>query len=208
MVKITYFNEEANHYLKDQSSEMKALIELTGPIETFHIKDPFIALISQIVYQSISLKAADTIWARFKDNIKPLTASGILEHSFEEIKGIGLSGPKTQYIINVCNAYLYNEINTNFDGLSDEEIIKEVTKIKGIGEWTAQMLLIFCLNRPDVMAYKDFAIRKGLEWLYDIDHKLTKKEFEYYKNLFSPYGTTASLYLWQIHYIVNQSKSK
>jgi 3-methyladenine DNA glycosylase/8-oxoguanine DNA glycosylase len=206
LIKINYFNKEANAYLKEQSSEMKALIELTGPIETFHIEDPFIALISQIVYQSISLKAADTIWARFTETIYPLTPAGILSYSFEDIKTIGLSGPKTAYIFNVANAYFNQEINTNFNGLTDIEIIKEVTKIKGIGEWTAQMLLIFCLDRPNVMAYKDFAIRKGLEWLYDIDHSLTKKEFNYYKTLFSPYGTTASLYLWEIHAKTKQQK--
>ncbi len=61
------------------------------------------------------------------------------------------------------------------------------------------MLLIFTLARPNVMSYGDLAIRKGLEWLYDIDHKITKEEFSYYKELYSPYATTASMYLWEIN---------
>lgn len=208
MKNTIYFNQEANDYLSNQSSEMKALIDLTGEIETFHINDPFIALISQIIYQVISTKAGDTIWARFKEQITPLTPLGILSYPIEDIRSVGLSITKAQYIINVATAFNNNEINTNFDSLTDKEIIKEVTKIKGIGEWTAQMLLIFCLDRPNVMSYKDYGIRKGLEWLYDIDHKITKKEFDYYKKLFSPFNTTASHYLWQVHYIVNQTKEK
>jgi len=89
-------------------------------------------------------------------------------------------------------------INTNFDQMTDEEVTKEVTKIKGIGKWTAQMFLIFSLLRPNIISYGDIAIRKGIEWLYDLDHKITEKEFEYYENLFSPYNTTASHYLWEI----------
>lgn len=199
MKKILYFNEEANQYLSEQSSEMKALIDLTGPIHTFSIENPFIALISQIIYQSISTKAGDTIWARFQQMISPLTPEGILEHSFEEIKEVGLSRPKTSYIINVANAFMYHEIHLDFETQTDEELIKELTKIKGIGEWTAQMLLIFCLNRPNVLPYKDFGVRKGIEWLYDIDHPLTKEEYRYFQQLFSPYNTTAAHYLWEVY---------
>lgn len=194
-----YFNVEANDYLSSRSSEMKALIDLTGEIKIFHFSDPFIALISQIVYQSISTKAANTIWNRFKAKFSKITPEILLEVSFDEIKEIGLSKTKTQYIINVSNAFFYNEINTDFDALTDSEIIEELTKIKGIGEWTAQMFLIFCLERENVISFKDFGIRSGIEWLYDLDHKLSKNEFDYYRELFSPYCTTASHYLWEVH---------
>ncbi len=201
-----HFNEEANEYLSKQSSEMKALIDLTGEIETFHIDDPFIALISQIIYQSISTKAGDTIWNRFKQKIKPLTPEGILDYSFDEIKEVGLSRPKTNYIMNVASAFLHKEINLDFKNQTDEEIIKEVTKIKGIGEWTAQMLLIFCLDRPNVLPMKDFGITKGLMWLYDLDEKPTKEVYKHYQKLFSPYNTTASHYLWEIYAKTAQNK--
>ena len=82
--------------------------------------------------------------------------------------------------------------------MSDQEIINEVTKIKGIGKWTAEMFLIFCLCRPDVISFGDIAIRKGIEWLFDLDHKLTVEEFNAYRELFSPYNTTASHFLWEI----------
>jgi 3-methyladenine DNA glycosylase/8-oxoguanine DNA glycosylase len=185
-------------YLKKQSSEFKALIDLLGDVEVEIITDHFTALVSQIVFQSISFKAASKIWKRIYDNYQPLTPTSVLNIPFEDLKGQGLTNSKTKYIRNIATAFLHKEINLNFLELSDEEVIKEVTKIKGVGMWTAQMFLIFCLNRPNVIAYGDIAIRKGIEWLYDIDHSLTKEEFEYYRNLFSPYATTASHYLWEI----------
>ena len=198
MKKRIEFPKEAIDYLKKVSSEMKALIELIGEIETYSIPDSFTSLVSQIVYQSISFKAATTIWERIYDNYAPITPVRILSIPFDELREQGLSRSKTQYIINIANAFLHNEINTNFKDMSDEEVTNEVTKIKGIGKWTAEMFLIFSLERPNVISYGDIAIRKGIEWLFDIDHKLTKEEFCYYENLFSPYNTYASHYLWEI----------
>ena len=198
MKKRIQFTQEEIEYLSSVSSEMKALIDLIGEVETYYIEDHFTSLVSQIVYQSISFKAATTIWERLYDIYKPLTPERILSIPFEELKATGLSNSKTQYIRNIAEAFLSDAINTDFDSLTDEEVIKEVTKIKGVGLWTAQMFLIFSLCRPNVISYGDIAIRKGIEWLYDIDHKLTIEEFEYYKNLFSPYNTTASHYLWEI----------
>ena len=192
------FPKEAIDYLKNASSEMKALIELIGDVETYSIPDPFTSLVSQIVYQSISFKAATTIWERIYDNYSPITPERILSIPFEELRVQGLSRSKTQYIINIANAFQNNEINTNFSQMTDEEVTNEVTKIKGIGKWTAEMFLIFSLERPNVISYGDIAIRKGIEWLFDIDHKLTKEKFAYYENLFSPYNTYASHYLWEI----------
>ncbi|AIO19132.1 DNA-3-methyladenine glycosylase [Candidatus Izimaplasma bacterium HR1] len=186
-------------YLKNKSSEMKALIDLIEEVETFRFKDPFEALISQIVYQSISFKAANKIWERIYDNYAPFSPESVLSIPFDELREQGLTNSKTKYIRNIAVAFLNKEINTNFHELNDEEVMNEVQKIKGVGRWTAEMLLIFCLERPNVMSYGDLAIRKGLEWLYDIDHKITKDEFAFYKDLFSPYATTASMFLWEIN---------
>jgi len=185
-------------YLKSKSSEMKALIELLGEVETYFIEDPFIALVNSIVYQSISFKAANTIWERFVSEIPVITPQSILKLQHDDVRSIGLSNPKTNYIFNVARAFHNKTINTNFEELTDEEVIEEVTKIKGIGRWSAEMFLIFSLLRKNVISYGDIAIRKGIEWLYDIDHKLTIEEFNYYQELFTPFCTTASHYLWEI----------
>lgn len=198
MKKKIVFNPKELDYLSKASSEMKALIDLIGDVETYYIPDPFTSLVSQIVYQFISFKAATVIWERMYEKLKPLTPKRILEIDFDELKSIGLSNSKTQYIKNIANAFHNHTIKTDFDVMSDDEVVEEVTKIKGVGLWTAQMFLIFSLKRPNVISYGDIAIRKGIEWLYDIDHKLKKEEFEYYRTLFSPYSTTASHYLWEI----------
>jgi len=192
------FDKEGIKYLRNKSSEMKALIELLGDIETYYIEDPFTSLINQIMYQSISFKAANTIWERFYDNFAPITPESILSRTHDELKVCGLSNSKVRYIHNVADAFLNQTINLDFDSLSDADIISEVTKIKGIGVWSAEMFLIFCLKRPNVMSYGDLAIRRGIEWLFDIDHSLTKEEFAYYYDLFSPYNTLASHILWEI----------
>jgi len=198
MKKRIQFDPSGIEYISNKSSEMKALIDLLGEIETYYIEDPFTALVNQIIYQSISFKAANTIWERFYDNFAPITPLSIINRTQEELKHSGLSNSKARYIHNVANAFLDHSINLNFNSLSDQEVIDEVTKIKGIGLWSAQMFLIFCLNRPNVISYGDFAIRRAIEWLYDIDHKLTEEEFAYYVDLFSPYNTLASHVLWEV----------
>ena len=192
-------NPKEEEYLKSKSPEMKALIDLIGEVESFRFEDPFEGLISQIVYQSISFKAANKIWQRIYDNYAPFSPQKVLDIPFDQLREQGLTHSKTKYIQNIARAFLHQEINTNFSELSDEFIMEDLQKIKGVGRWTAEMFLIFCLNRPNVMSYGDQAIRKGLEWLFDIDHKITKEEFAYYKELFSPYATTASMYLWEIN---------
>lgn len=82
--------------------------------------------------------------------------------------------------------------------MSNVEVMKELIKIKGIGKWTAQMFLTFSLYRKDIISYSDLAIRRGIEWLYKLDHELTKKEFVEFEKRYSPYNTIASLYLWEI----------
>jgi 3-methyladenine DNA glycosylase/8-oxoguanine DNA glycosylase len=198
MKKRISFPPQAINHLKTVSSEMKALIELIGDIETYSIPDHFTALVSQIVYQSISFKAATTIWERIYDNYAPITPQRVLSIPFDELRAQGLSQSKTKYIYHIADAFLHHTINTNFAEMTDKEIISEVTKIKGVGKWTAEMFLIFSLERPNVISYGDIAIRKGIEWLYDIDHSITEAEFQYYVNLFSPYNTYASHYLWEI----------
>lgn len=198
-IEISILNKQKEiEYLKKQSSKFKALIELIGSVEVEIIEDHFTALISQIIYQSISYKAANKIWQRIYNAYQPLTPASVLSIPFEELKKQGLTSLKTKYIKNIATAFFYSEINLDFSSLSNTEVINEVTKIKGVGSWTAQMFLIFSLDRANVISYGDIAIRKGIEWLYDIDHTITKEEFSYYEGLFSPYATIASHYLWAI----------
>lgn len=185
-------------HLSTQCNRMGDLIKRVGEIESYYITDPFIALANSIIYQSISFVAATAVWNRFLTLVVTITPSTIMNTNRQQLRDIGLSNSKVQYIYNIARSFIEGDIITNFGNMSNSEIQSELQKIKGIGPWTSEMFLIFCLNRKDVMSYGDIAIRRGLEFIHNLDHNITKKEFEYYKDLYSPHQTVASFYLWEI----------
>lgn len=184
--------------LKSSCPRMKKLIQVVDEIESYYIKDSFQALVNAVVYQSISFKAATKIWFRLLDLLVEFTPKEVLNLEYDVIKGVGLSNSKTKYIINIANAFYNNEIRTDFDNMNNDEIMSEIQTIKGIGPWTSEIFLIFSLNRRDVFSWGDIAIRRGLEYLYDLKSPISKKEFDYYKSLYDPNLTVASFYLWEI----------
>lgn len=106
---------------------------------------------------------------------------------------------KAEYIKRIANTAIDKSIDFNsLHKLSDKEIIKELVKLKGVGEWTAEMMLIHTFERPDVLSYKDLGIRRGLARLHSLEEDITKQEFDTYKKRYSPYGTVASIYLWEL----------
>lgn len=185
-------------YLKNADPILGDLIDVVGEVENKYIPDPFIALINSIVYQSISFKAATTIWNRVVDLIVPLEPSTLLSFTDEEIRVCGLSRAKVEYIKNISRAFKENEIRLDFDNMSNDEISEELLSIKGIGKWTVQMFLTFSLVRKDVISYGDLAIRRGMEKIYSLDHDITLLEFKEIEKRYSPYSTIAALYLWEI----------
>ena len=178
---------------------MRMLIELVGKIDRDYIPNPFITLINSIIFQQVAYKAAITIWNRFEDLVKDITPEKVLSISHDSLRKCGLSGTKINYIQSISQAVINRDIELeNIDKLGNEEIIKNLIKIKGIGEWTAEMFLIFSLNRKDILSYKDLGIRKGIQWLYHMNNEPTKDEFARLKEKYSPYNTVAAFYLWEI----------
>jgi len=157
----------------------------------------FAALVESIVGQQISNKAATTVCARL-DALCGTDAHRIHALALEEIQACGMSMRKAGYIKAIAEAAVSKAIN--FDELpdkSDAEIISALTAIKGIGVWTAEMLLIFSLMRPNVVSYGDLAIRRGMMNLYGLK-ELPKDKFARYAKRYAPYGSVASLYLWEM----------
>jgi len=125
-----------------------------------------------------------------------MTADTILAKTDDEIKACGLTYRKVGYIKGICEAVSSGELDLEaLADKADDEVIAELVKLNGIGVWSAEMFLIFSLYRPDVLSYGDLIIRKGIMKLYGLDD-ISKKDFEEYRKLYSPYGTVASLYLW------------
>ena len=147
-----------------------------------------------IIEQQISFKAAITIKKRFQHLVKNLDYNQILNLENDKIQKIGLSYRKVEYIKNTYEFFLKNSIK--FDDLSNEEIIRELTKIKGIGEWTVQMFLIFNFFRQDIFSKKDLALLNSIKKNYFIKD-LTPKKLNYLISKWKPYNTIASLLLWE-----------
>lgn len=192
------YGEKEIEYLKKKDKKLARVIDEIGHIKRGINTDPFSAIIESIIGQQISTKAAVTVNARFKNLVGEITPEAIKSKSLMEIQKNGMSLRKAGYIKGVSDAALSGQVDFNtLHLLSDEEIIKKLTSLNGVGVWTAEMILIFSLNRMDVLSYNDLAIRRGMMKLYS--HKeLPKERFAMYRKRYSPYASVASLYLWVI----------
>ncbi|MGI1660054.1 MAG: DNA-3-methyladenine glycosylase family protein [Desulfitobacterium sp.] len=185
-------------YLKAQDPVLGQAIDQIGMIEREVTPQLFEALISSVVSQQISKKAAETVWNRLQTLLGEVNAEQIDLTELEAIQGCGMSMRKAGYIKGIAEAARKGEVDfEKLPTLSDEEIIKLLPALPGVGVWTAEMLLIFSLCRPDVVSFKDLAIRRGMMNCYGLD-ELTKETFEHYRQKYSPYGSVASLYLWAL----------
>jgi len=184
-------------YLRGRDKKLGAIIDRVGMIKREVNPDLFSSLVESIVSQQISSKAADTICDRLNE-MSGMDAKKLHSLSAEDLHNCGMSLRKAGYIKNVAEAAVNKIID--FETLackSDQEIIEILTALKGVGVWTAEMLLIFSLMRPNVVSYGDLAIRRGMMRLYGLK-ELPKERFQRYAKRYAPYGSVASLYLWHI----------
>ena len=160
----------------------------------------FIDLVESIISQQLSIKAADTIWKRVQALLpdQRVTPEGILALPDDTIRAAGISYSKIKYIKDLADKTLASGILfEQFETMTDEEIITELTKVKGIGRWTAEMFLIFAMGRPDVFSYGDLGIRKGIKNLYGFKKEPTFEEAEKIAEKWRPYRSVACRYLWK-----------
>jgi DNA-3-methyladenine glycosylase II len=162
--------------------------------------DYFVKLVESIVSQQLSTKAADTIWKRFVGLFPKgeVTAEYLLNISDQKIRNAGISWSKVAYIKNFAKKLLEKEISfEQLHTMTDEEIIAELTKIKGIGRWTAEMFLMFAIGRLDVFSYGDLGLRRAIKNLYGFKHFPTNSQIEDIIVKWRPYRTIGCLYLWK-----------
>jgi len=179
----------------EKDKVMKFLIEKFG--DQIDINDRYNnnyskAVADLIIEQQISFKAAISIKKKFNDLIS--NSKNILEISDEELKSIGISSRKVEYIKNVYSFFYQKEID--FNSLTDKDIIDTLCEIKGVGSWTAQMFLIFILFREDVFSKKDLALINSIKINYNISMLSDKKLDELIKS-WKPFNSIASLLLWK-----------
>ncbi|WP_435066000.1 DNA-3-methyladenine glycosylase family protein [Halobaculum sp. EA56] len=171
------------------------VIERHGPLTIEPAEDPFERLVVSILRQQVSMASAEATRERLFDAVE-VTPDGILAAEEATLKDAGLSRQKTRYVRNVAEAFAEHGWDREaFAAMSDDEVREELTAITGVGEWTANMQLLFTLGRPDVFPVGDLGIRKGMEELYGRD--MSRAEMVSEAERWAPYRSYASLYLWR-----------
>lgn len=194
--------KQAADYLKSVDPVLAPIIPVAGlPTFTPH-KNYYQELVESIVSQQLSVKAAATIMKRFLELFPDAnfpTPGQILEKDVEELRAVGLSRQKATYIQDLAVKVLEETVRFNhLDSLSNDDVIAELTQIKGVGVWTVHMFLMFCMGRLDVLPTGDLGIKNGIYTLYKLKEKPTPEAMEKIatKNKWHPYESVASWYVW------------
>jgi DNA-3-methyladenine glycosylase II len=199
-VYFTFKMEHIQHLSKDK--KLKEIIALQEPYVLIRRKNVYLHLCSSIMSQQLNTKVAAVIYNRFLDlykNRKPCPQQ-IIDTPVETLRSIGLSNAKAQYVQNVCRFFLAEKItDAKLHKMSNEELIKYLSAIKGVGQWTVEMILMFTLGREDVFALDDLGIQQSIARLYQLDatnKKILKEKMLQLSAKWSPYRTYACKYLW------------
>ena len=192
-----YGAKEIEH-LKKADPKLGAVIDRIGMIQRTVMPDLFEALVHSIVSQQISNKARDTVWGRIVDRLGAITPASIDALSLEEIQQFGISFRKAGYIQSAARRVLSGEIDIEaLELMSDTEVIASLTRLDGVGPWTAEMLMLFSMQRPNVLSFGDLAIKRGIQMVYDLP-AVNKKTVDELRERYAPYASVASLYLWAV----------
>jgi DNA-3-methyladenine glycosylase II len=190
---------KAVNHLKKSDPVLRAIIERVGPCRMEFGEPEFSALAESIVYQQLNGKAAATIFERFAALAgDPLTPDGILKLSDEQLRSVGLSKQKSAYLKDLAAKTAAGLLDfVRLPELSDDEVIEHLTQVKGIGEWTAHMFLIFSLQRPNVLPTGDYGVQVAMKTHYK-KRKLPKpKDMEKIARAWEPYRSVACWYMWR-----------
>ena len=195
---------EAVKYLSSRDEKLKALIEETQPfqMDEDELQSPYEALLEAIAYQSISGKAAATIFGRVKalsGNGRPPSPAQMAKLRNSALRKAGLSGAKAVAMKDLAAKTISGVVPSLEEAhqLSDEELLKRLTSVRGIGAWTVEMFLIFRLGRPDVLPIHDLGVQKGWAITYGKKYKPKPKELLAFGERWRPYRTVASWYMWR-----------
>ncbi len=186
-------------YLSKDKNLLSLIEEFDTPIfnENFYY---FIDLSKTIIYQQLSGKVAKIIYTRYINLFKNKTPDPkfMLQINYNDLRYIGLSKQKINYLINLSNYFIFNKNNVDFINYSDEKIKKDLIRIKGIGPWTIDMFLMFTLNRMDILPVGDLGIKKGFQILFNLETLPSNTIMIEKASIWKPYRTIACCYLWKL----------
>ena len=192
------YGDEEIVYLKSKDKTLGEIIDKIGHIDRETDTDLFSSVVHHIIGQQISTKAQATIWGRMRTRLEEVNADTLSDATVEQLQLLGMTFRKAEYIKDFAEKVKKGIFDLEVvSHMSDEDAIKALVSLKGIGVWTAEMILLFCLQRPDIFSFDDLAIQRGLRMTYH-HRKIDRKLFERYRRRFSPYCSVASLYLWAV----------
>lgn len=189
--------DSAKLELANKDVLLKSLIEEFEEPRLSSRGDLFATLIKSIVGQQISVIAASAIWSRLFDLVGEVNPESILAKTHEELKQVGLSNRKVEYIVGIAEAWTEGLSEIDWEQMSDEEVVQELVKLRGVGHWTVQMLLIFALLRQDVFPIDDIGLIRGMEKLYNSGNHLETSELYEISEKWMPYRTMGVWYIWR-----------
>lgn len=194
-MELSYGSDEMN-FLSKRDPKLGEIIAKTGFVKRTGFDDLFSGMCYNIINQQLSMKAADRLYEKIGKAVGDIVPENM--KNANRLFECGLSHSKADCIALCAEKFICGELSFDvLSEMSDNDILKTLTEIRGIGAWTAEMTMIFCLGRKDVLSLSDYGIRKGLSILHKINIK-DIKAMRKFKTLYSPYGTTASIYLWEI----------
>ena len=194
---FTYGETEIS-YLRQKDKRLCEVIDRIGHIDRAVDLDLFSSVAHHIIGQQISTKAQATIWQRMQDALGTVNAETLLAAGVPKLQGLGMTFRKAEYITDFAKKVHAGAVDLDaVEHMSDEEAIRELSSLKGIGVWTAEMILLFCLQRPDIFSFDDLAIQRGLRMVYH-HREIGRERFGKYRRRFSPYCSVASLYFWAV----------
>ena len=191
----TYW-EAAKAHLRAVDPVMAAVIDAYEDPPLRSKRDVFQTLVHAIVGQQISAKAADAVWGRFVAEVGEVRPSCILEKSVESLRGVGLSGRKVEYIQGLAHEG-ERITSADWDAMSDDEVRRTLIALRGVGPWTAEMVLIFSLLRADILPLGDIGVIRAVEQLYRGGDRMSVEEVAEVAECWAPYRTAGTWYLWR-----------
>ena len=193
-----HYWDQACADLSSADPVMGGIITAAGPVHLLSRGDPFVTLARSVVGQQISVKAAQSVWDRFSKTAKTVEPLRVSRMRVSTLRSCGLSERKAEYIRDLAGHFVRRQVDpARWPALDDEAIIEELTSVRGVGRWTAEMFLIFNLLRPDVYPVDDIGLLRGIGVAYGGGGKASRAEAIEIGERWRPWRTVATWYLWR-----------
>lgn len=190
--------QQASQALARNDAVMAALVERYADVSLATRGDAFATLARSIVGQQISVKAADSVWSRVLAALPALSPAALLASDVPTLRGCGLSARKVEYLLDLAGHFRDGSLEVaRWPTMSDAEVIAELTAVRGIGVWTAEMFLIFNLLRPDVLPLDDIGLQRAVAMHYHGGERPTRRELSAHGERWRPFRSVATWYLWR-----------